>query len=115
MGILTGITQDTKGYMWFVGTGLYRYDGYNTKKYLNDPFNPNSLGSNQLECIYADKNGIIWIGTQGYGLDRFDPSTGIFTHYRHNPADPSSIIHNKVTALLQDHEGILWIGTHGWT
>ncbi len=113
MGLITGMTQDTRGYMWFAGIGLYRYDGYSLKSYVNDPSNPNSLGSNQLESICADKNGIIWIGTQGYGLDRFDPATGIFTHYRHNSNDPSSIIHNKVTVLTLDHEGILWIGTHG--
>ncbi len=113
MGLVTGISQDIKGYMWFAGTGLYQYDGYHLKYYSNDPENPNSLGSNQLESICADKNGIIWIGTQGYGLDRLDPATGKFTHYRHDPHDATSICHNKITALTQDSEGVLWIGTHG--
>ncbi len=113
MGLITGIAQDAKGYMWFAGTGLYQYDGYHLKYYLNDPENPNSLGSNQLESVCADKNGIIWVGTQGYGLDRLDPSTGTFTHYRHNPLDVTSICHNKITVLKQDSEGLLWIGTHG--
>jgi len=112
--IILGITQDAKGYIWVASdVGLYRYDGYQFKLYLNDPLNPGSLGSNQLESICTDKNGNIWIGTAGYGLDRFDPVTEVFTHYRHNPSDASTIIHNKITALLQDSDGDLWIGTHG--
>ncbi|MBC7875370.1 MAG: hypothetical protein H7Y01_15325 [Ferruginibacter sp.] len=113
MGFVPGITQDAKGYMWFGATGLYRYDGYHLTAYKNDPLNPQSLGSNIIESICADKSGVIWVGTKGYGLDRFDPATGIFTHFRHNPQDPSSLIHNKVTVLFQDREGFLWIGTHG--
>jgi len=27
-GFITCIAQDSKGYVWFTGTSLYRYDGY---------------------------------------------------------------------------------------
>jgi ligand-binding sensor domain-containing protein len=114
MGFVLGVTQDASGYMWFgANGGLYRYDGYQITAYKNDPLNPQSLGSNIIESICADKSGVIWVGTKGYGLDRLDPATGKFTHYRHNPQDLSSLIHNKVTVLFQDREGFLWIGTHG--
>src|SRR5436190_19574572 len=64
MGNITGITQDNGGYIWFTcSSGLNRYDGYILKTYFNDPLNANSLGSNLLESICADKTGIIWIGT----------------------------------------------------
>ena len=112
-GLISGITQDSKGYMWFGGPALYRYDGYELKVYLNDPSNPNSLASNSLESICADKDGTIWIGTSGFGLDRLDTETGIFTHFRHDPKDASSISHNKITALMVDREGDVWVGTHG--
>src|SRR6266576_471920 len=102
---LTAITQDPKGIMWLTTvTELVRYDGYSITSYRHDALNQNSLGGIRLECIYADKDGIIWIGLFGNGLDRFDPSTGIFTHYRHNPKDPSSIAHDIVTCLLEDKD-----------
>ncbi len=75
-GIITGITQDPQGYMWITvhGNGLYKYDGYQFVRYRHDPEDPNSLVSNVAECVYADRQGIIWIGTY-VGLDRFDPAT----------------------------------------
>ena len=71
--IVISITQDKQGYMWFAGNGLHRYNGVQTTSYRNDPLNPNSLVDNAVESVFADADGIIWIGTQGFGLDRFDP------------------------------------------
>ena len=111
---VTGITQDVEGYMWFATKkGLYRYDGYTMISYKNNSLNPNSLVSNLLESICADSSGMIWIGTFGAGLERFDPLTGIFTHNHHDPKDPASLSNDTVTQVLQDHQGILWVGTHG--
>jgi ligand-binding sensor domain-containing protein/signal transduction histidine kinase len=110
---VTGITQDQEGIMWYsTKKGLYCYDGNHVTSYKNNPLNPNSIMSNLLESIYADSNGIIWIGSLGKGLDRFDPVSGIFTHYRHDPNDPASLSNDTVTAILRDKEGTLWIGTH---
>src|SRR4029078_3362850 len=58
--LVTCITQDINGYMWF-GTpnGLYSYDCYRFTPYLHDNSNPHSLANNYVESIYADSNGII--------------------------------------------------------
>ncbi|HLG38914.1 MAG TPA: two-component regulator propeller domain-containing protein, partial [Chitinophagaceae bacterium] len=111
-GIINGITQDSLGYMWFaVYNRLYRSDGYQLVVYQNDPKDSTSLASNAIETVYADHNGIIWIGTQQSGLDRFDPCTGIFTHFRSKTNDNASLSDDRVTAVLEDHEGTLWVGT----
>ena len=110
---VTGITQDMNGLMWFsTKVGLLSYDGNNLTIYKNNPLNPNSLISNFTESVYAD-SGKIWVGTLGYGLDMFDPTTGIFTHFRHDPNDPASLSNDTVTQILRDKHGTLWIGTHG--
>ncbi len=113
-GWITGITQDRQGYLWFTTSfGLYRYDGYQVRAYLHDLANPNSVSAGVLETVYADREGILWIGTQSNGLDRLDPETGTFTHYTHRPRDTTSLSHNFVAAILEDGQGILWVGTHG--
>lgn len=112
-GPIRGITQDPQGYIWLASaTGLHRYDGYHDTHYTNDPLNPNSLGVNNLECVYGAKNGLIWVGTKEAGLDRLDPETGIFTHYHHRPEDHSSLSSDQISAIIEDHEGTLWIGTN---
>jgi ligand-binding sensor domain-containing protein len=107
-------TQDTKGYMWFGGEGLYRYDGYSYKSYYNNPQDTSSLAYNRIAAVYADRKGFIWIGTTRKGLDKLDPETGIFTHYRHKPADKNSISNDTISAILEDRNGKIWVGTeHG--
>lgn len=69
-GIVNGISQDPLGYMWFAvyDRGLYRSDGYHLVTYQHDPLNPGSLATNAIEPVYADHNGIVWVGTQESGL-----------------------------------------------
>ena len=67
--------------------------------------NPNSLGGTNLETIFADDKGIIWIGYGDKGLDKFDPATGIFKHYRHISNDSGSLSNNSVSAILKDSQG----------
>jgi ligand-binding sensor domain-containing protein/signal transduction histidine kinase len=112
-GMINGVSQDPNGYMWFAtyARGLHRYDGYHVITYLNDPLDTGSLKSNNLEAVYADRNGIIWAGTQQSGLDRLDPATGIFTHFRNRKNDLTSLSDDRIKAILEDHEGTLWIGT----
>ena len=54
---------------------------------------------------------MLWIGTHGGGLNRFDRRKGTFTHYRNQPNYPRSLSSNNVYAILEDSLGIMWIGT----
>ena len=108
-----GMTQDTQGYLWLAtSNGLYKYDGYQYTAFRNQSLNPNSAATNNIECVTIDKAGNIWLGTRPSGLDRLDPATGIFTHFRHNK-NPGSLANDSVTIVMQDSKGTLWIGTNG--
>jgi signal transduction histidine kinase/ligand-binding sensor domain-containing protein/CheY-like chemotaxis protein len=104
--------QDSRGFMWF-GTreGLDRYDGYTFTVYKNKVGNDNSLSNNLVQGIVEDRQGYLWIGSWGGGVDRFDRSTERWVHFRHNPADPHSLSSNIVLCLLLDDQGRLWVGT----
>lgn len=114
LGQINAITQDPMGYMWFSGTQkncIYRYDGIRMISFRHDSLNENSLGSIRSETVYADSAGMIWIGFYDGGLDRYNPATGIFKHYRNNPKDPASLSAGLVSVILRDHKGNLWVGT----
>jgi signal transduction histidine kinase/ligand-binding sensor domain-containing protein/CheY-like chemotaxis protein len=107
--VVQAILQDRQGFLW-LGTqdGLNRYDGYTFRIFRHDPANPNSLGNNFITSLAEDPSGQLWIGSNGGGLDRFDPATEIFSHYRHDPANPASLPSNIVEHLLIDRQGFLW-------
>ncbi len=108
------IYQDRQGFMWFGTTdGLNRFDGYQFKVYIHDPRDPASLSENSVTCIHESGDGKLWFGTKGGGLNRFDPSTERFVHFRHDPNDPHSLSHDEVRAIREDRNGYLWIGTSG--
>jgi ligand-binding sensor domain-containing protein/class 3 adenylate cyclase len=115
LGKINAITQDPYGYMWFCGQDehcLYRYDGNRMISFRHDDANPNSLGGTNLETVYADNTGMIWVGFGDIGLDQYNPATGIFKHYRHVQNNPGSLSDGTVSIILKDHQGILWVGTH---
>lgn len=106
------IARDPFGFLWF-GTleGLARYDGHRFVVYRPDPTNPNAPASGQIDTLYVDRAGMLWIGTFASGLNRFDPATGRFTVYRHAPNDPTSISSDNIAAIVEDRWGNLWLGS----
>ncbi|WP_210823023.1 two-component regulator propeller domain-containing protein [Hydrogenophaga aromaticivorans] len=113
-GNVYGIAQDTQGFLWFAtGDGLSRYDGYTFRNFRFDRNNPNSLGHNTVVAIRPGRGGVLWLGTTGGGVDRFDPATETFTHYRNDPGNPSSLSSNSISegSVYEDPEGVLWVGT----
>ena len=81
------------------------------KAYRHNPLDSNSLGYGSPSCLFIDEENIIWIGTMGGGLNRFDPFTNRFTHFRHDPARANSLSHDSVFCILKDKQGQFWVGT----
>ena len=67
---------------------------------IDTAYNPNYIVS-----LEVDQDGIVWAGTWGGGLARFDGEK--FINYTVRDGLPS----NHVFMLHEDHQGILWVGT----
>ena len=106
------IVQDKRGILYF-GTqdGLNLYNGYGFQVIRHHADSHAHPSDNNILCMVRDHSGMIWIGTEGGGLNSFDPETGIFLHYRHDPENPGSMGGDFVTALCVDPIGSLWVGT----
>ena len=68
----------------------------------------NGLPNNQIQCIYQDSKGWMWIGTS-QGLSRFDGYH--FLNYLPRQNDSSSLFGNLVRVIKEDSRGNLLIGT----
>jgi len=79
-------------------------------RYKHDPRNPTTISNNQITSIKEDKNGTLWIGTFGGGLNRFLPKEKSFSNLRHS-ASPNSLSDDRVNSIFQDNSGKLWVGT----
>lgn len=81
--------------------------------YTHDPDDPESISHNAVSCIHESpfQKGILWIGTAGGGLNRFDSIKSTFTHYCHDSQDPSSIGSDYITSICQDTAAAIWVGT----
>lgn len=106
------LTQDKRGFIWVAtANGLNRYDGSNCKVFQSEPDNPATLTENRITYVYEDRQGNLWIGTNGGGLNRFDYDTERFEAFRHREGDPTSLSNDQIHCIFQDSQGQLWIGT----
>ena len=82
-------------------------------RYQHDPLNPASLSDDSISALHMDRSGVLWVGTFGGGLDRFDPARGTFTHYR----ERDGLASDRIVSILEEGTaadpaaGNLWIAT----
>jgi ligand-binding sensor domain-containing protein len=112
--------EDSKGNFWFasVGSGVYYYDGKSFRNFTTK----DGLAHNGVNCIYEDKTGNLWFGTEE-GASRYDGQS--FQNYRMEDERPKNwqasadfnksekLINNQVGSILEDRTGRFWFGTRG--
>lgn len=69
--------------------------------------NPNSLVNNYVYDLEEDRQGNLWIGTNG-GLSCLETASGKWTNLFDNRGNESFI----VQAVCQDADGNIWVGTY---
>ncbi len=112
--VINSITEDRQGNLWMGGRtkGLQLFNKINNKfyNYTLNPLLEGSLTDNTVNCIYIDRAGISWIGTNR-GISISNPKQQQFVQTFLSPAPPAG------TALViydfyKDANNDLWIGTN---
>ncbi len=104
------LASDPRGFLW-VGTqnGLARWDGLQFHTFSASAA-PGALPDSQVDTLYVDRRGDLWVGTLSAGLARYDPRNDRFRTYA---AKTGGLSHNGVHAVLDAPNGHLWVGTEG--
>ncbi len=123
---IMSIAEDKAGNLW-VGTsdgGLnkmisdyqFNEDGSIGKpkfiSYQHNPKDAKSISGNDVRTILVDRDGMLWLGTFGGGMNKFIPpnhknESAKFIHYKQK----DGLANDVVRGILQDDDGYLWIGT----
>lgn len=125
---VNAVFQDRTGLFW-VGTdggGLNIFDLSDNQihtdrdvvfhQFNHVPDDSNSLSHDRILCIAEDRDGYVWLGTYGGGLNRVNltqtqPPGLAVQRFTHQPEDSASLSHNRIHTLYRDRVGTLWIGT----
>src|SRR6201982_1418763 len=111
---LQDMMEDDHGYLWIAtNTGVNKFDPETERctRYLHDPDNLNSLGGASVKSIAQDSRGSLWFGTEDSGLDKLNPTTGTFTHYR-NDSDGHFV--GRISQAIEDRGHEIWfVGERG--
>ena len=110
------VVRDREGYLWIgMIEGLARYDGIRFKTFHNIPGDTTSLPANRIEELFVDEQGVLWVGTDGGGITRWNRSTESFTRFPESDeylaTMPSNRNPRQVWAAQQAPDGMIWIGS----
>jgi len=99
----------------WVGTSqgeLYKWDPVKREVHLyTNPQQKIYKAWYEINEIYANREGGVWIATQWHGVDHLNPQNHDWIHYRHNPEDPCSLPSSTVYSITEDSTGKIWVGT----
>lgn len=108
---IVSVLVDQSDNVWTVsessGISVIAREDNNIQHFIHSGSDPKSLSSNQVNDIYEDDDGRIWLGTYE-GLDLYIEESNDFLRFTKQNTDlPSDII----TSIYQSREGKFWIGT----
>jgi ligand-binding sensor domain-containing protein/signal transduction histidine kinase len=108
------LMEDDHGDLWIAtNSGVNKFDPTTERvtRYLPDPSNPNSIGGPYVTSIARGSGNYLWFGTEANGLDKFDPVTQTFSHYRN---DSEGQFVGRITQVIADTHGEIWfVGERG--
>jgi len=119
-GYFNDLQIDNKNNIWAgSNNGLLYFDNQQEtnipllkNKYVYDPKKSNSISKNIIKSLYIDNTGILWIGTNGGGINKMDPERKQFKLIK-KTLDNKSLSYDKIRSIFEDSNNNLWIGTEG--
>jgi|GEM_PF-1336494 len=105
--------EDLSGDLWFgTETGLLYYSRdtgeFEHVLLVEGERDPEETNVNTL---FRDRLGYIWVGTFSDGLRIMDPTTRKTVRVVNDQLNDSSLRSNSVRSIMEDHAGLIWVGT----
>lgn len=108
------ICRDTTGRIWVAtskGLAIIYPQTAQIQLFSHNSSDERSLTTSDINAIYQDRSGVMWIGETVYGLHKYAPLQYKFQLYRHNPFNIQSISNSYIRGITEDKQGNIWVGT----
>lgn len=104
-----GILVSRSGEVWvlFRTQGILRLNPRTGKRVRHLAGSPGQPSTNDILTLYEDESGVVWLGTQRGGLNRYDPKTNQFSVV----TTREGLLSNTIMAITGDGRGQLWLST----
>ncbi|MBI3500942.1 MAG: hypothetical protein HY063_04030 [Bacteroidetes bacterium] len=89
---------------------VYKHDEKNNFSQRTDSDNVGTLSNDKVTAVKVDKKGIVWIGTDGGGLNVFDYDAKKISSYQHDEKK-NSVSTNIIRDVFVDKQHTVWIAT----
>ncbi len=97
--------------MVWLGTDSQGFIRFNPSEWLYTQYTMDGTSAgpsqNNINVIFGDRDGTLWLGTAGGGLNQYDPVSEQFVYYTADDGLPS----NRIMGIVDDDEGNLWLST----
>ncbi|MBI3765583.1 MAG: hypothetical protein HY277_03660, partial [Ignavibacteriales bacterium] len=109
-GDLACIVGDSTGVVWLATNSMLNKYDPKTESFSRIDVLPHEFRS--MLTIFLDRSGFLWIGTDAFGVERYDPKSGIIVYF--GPGSSDTSYHRIISSwsLFQDTQGDIWMG--GW-
>jgi len=119
--IVLDVYEDKNSNIWAAtySTGIIKFNFTNVSDeiqyaiYNNQNTDPKSISGNYVRKIFEDRSGIMWAGTWGAWLNKFNPYGNKFKHIGPNKSQKINVSYPYIRSFLVDKDSNLWVGTHG--
>jgi len=101
--------DDQQRFWVATGNGLCRLDGEKMTRYNYNPEDPDSLSNDHVVALVKDLSGAMWIGTEGGGLNRWNPEQDNFFHLDTR----NGLAGDQINGMIADELGHIWVATNG--
>ena len=107
------VTPISTGEIWVSNeNGVYIHDSSGKFKQHISTYEITSANITlQISTVYETRDGVVWVGTNGYGLKKYNPQTSRFGYVGSSTNSTLQLSHSYVDAIYTSDDSIVYVST----